>query len=64
MKKFLKWMLGIGGCIFYYIVICAILGIDVYDPWDKMKSWVKGEKKEKEVTIENDMEEKDCEDME
>lgn len=59
MKKFLKLILGIGGCIFYYIVFCILLGVDIYDPWDKMKSWVKGNKNEKEVIIENN-----CEDME
>lgn len=59
MKKFLKLMLGIGGCIFYYIVFCMFIGVDIFDPWEKMKSWVKGDNKEKEVTIENN-----CEDME
>ena len=58
MKKFLKLMLGIGGCIFYYVVFCMILGIDISDPWDKMKSWVKGDK-EKDIIIKNN-----CEDME
>lgn len=47
MKKFLKFMLGVGGCIFYYIVVCVLLGVDVYDPWDKAVKWIKGEKEEK-----------------
>ena len=42
MKKFLKFMLGVGGCIFYYIVVCVLLGVDVYDPWDKAVKWIKG----------------------
>jgi len=46
MKKFLKLMLGIGGCLFYYIVVCILLDIDVFDPWEKVMKWAKGEKKE------------------
>lgn len=63
MRKFFKFMLGLGGCVFYYIVICALLGVDVFDPWEKVMSWVKGDKREKEVTVENNFEE-DFEDME
>ena len=49
MKKFLKFMLGVGGCIFYYIVVCVLLGVDVYDPWDKAIKWAKGKKEEEKV---------------
>ncbi len=45
MKKFFKYMLGIGGCIFYYIVVCAILGVDVYDPWNKVMEWAQSKQK-------------------
>lgn len=49
MKKFLKLMLGIGGCLFYYIVVCILLDIDVFDPWEKVMKWAKGEKKEEDM---------------
>ena len=59
MKKFLKIMLGIGGCIFYYIVVCALLGIDAFDPWEKVMEWIKSEKKEQDVFQDIDVEQND-----
>lgn len=45
MKKFLKLILGIGGCLFYYFLAFELA--DFGDPWDKMISWVKGDKNSK-----------------
>lgn len=51
MKKLLKLMLGVGGCLFYYFLAFELA--DFGDPWDKMINWVKGNKNDKEKESNN-----------
>ena len=45
MKIAIKFMAAVLVFIFYYVIFCAIEGMDFGDPWDKLMEWVKKDKK-------------------
>lgn len=45
MKTVLKFVFVIVVFVFYYVVFCAIEGMDFGDPWKKLMKWAKGESK-------------------